>query len=495
MNNEDQFRNTRSTIKRLIDESKIPSLAVGVAQNGKILWMDGFGYADIENKTRATEFTSYPLASISKLFTATGLMILVEKGQLDLDQPVKKYLPKLEFTYHNGDPEDLTLRVLANHSSGLPTHFSYHYSDEETKPHPIPELLQRYGNIIAPPMERVLYANLGYGVLGHLIEETTGMSYAEFMDWEVFQPVGMKDSHMLNAITHEENDVTFYGPDDVPEYDENGQPRSVQYDGQFDMVPYHRSDTLGAAGVSSSVHDLLKFGLFHLNGGQILTKGSVNEMRNPTSAPAVINAPPSPFIDENTRYGVGWRISRLHGYEIAWHDGGMTGASTKLVLVPSENLVIVALCNRFQPQVTDQAVVSILSELLPEGPLPPLTPIYLPKDTPITGEYTGHIHANKKKTPLTLWINENEAYFKLGGEEKNPLFISSASNTYFWGVLRGNLTTQDTQRYPHDLSLDLKRRGDTLEGFALTMCIKTPRNRMGYALSHWTELRKTSEDA
>ncbi len=489
MNKGTQFQNTRSTIQKLIDESKMPSLALGVAHKGEIIWMDGFGFADRERKIQATENSTYSLASISKVFTATGLMILNERDKLDLDKPVQHYLPDLQLTQHHGAPDTLTIRTLANHSSGLPTHFNYHYSDDEVKPFTIPEVAQRYGNIIAPPMERSLYANIGYGILGHLIEETTGMSYAEFMEKEVFQPLDMNDSHVFNQQSHEENDIVFYGPDDVVEYDENGKPKFVQYGSGFDRIPYSETDTPGSGVVSSSVHDLLRFGMFHLNYGPILTKKTLEEMRKPTSAPTIINAPPSPFIDENTRYGVGWRISRLHGYDIAWHDGGKTGTSAKLVLVPSENLVIVALCNRFQPQVTDQAVLSILIELLPEGPLPPLTPTFLPNIKPITGKYTGHIHTNKGEVPLILWIGD-QSYSKLGDEEKHTLYVSTRSDNYFWGVLRGNLPTEDTNRYPHDLSLDLRLRGDTLDGFALVMCIKTPKSRMGYALSHWTKLRK-----
>ncbi len=490
MSKGDNYRETRSIIQGLVDENKVPSIAVGVAHKGEIKWMEGFGHTDVENRISATENSTYNLASISKVFTATGLMILEERGQLDLDKPVQHYLPDLKIDYHHGSPEELTIRSLANHSSGLPTHFNYHYSDEERRPATIPEAVKRYGKIITPPMKRSLYANLGFGILGHLIEETTGMSYAEFMEKEVFQPLDMNDSHVFNQKGHEENDVVFYGPDDVVEFDASGKPKFVQYDSRFDRIPYSKTDTPGSGAVSSSVHDLLRFGMFHLNGGPILTKESLDKMRKLTSAPTIINAPPSPFIDENTRYGVGWRVSRLHGYEIMWHDGGKTGTSTKLVLVPSENLVIVALCNRFQPKVTDQAVLGIITELLPEGPLPPLTPTLLPKDNPITGKYTGHIYTNEGVAPLTLWIDD-QAYSKLGDEEKQTFYISTRSDNYFWGVLRGNLLTEDTNRYPHDISLDLRLRGDTLDGFALAMCPKTPNNRMGYALSHWTELKKS----
>ena len=85
----------RERIQTYVTEANVPSLAVGVAKNGVILWKQGFGYSDVENKIPATEHTCYPLASISKLFTATGLMVLKERGHLDLDRPILDYLPDL----------------------------------------------------------------------------------------------------------------------------------------------------------------------------------------------------------------------------------------------------------------------------------------------------------------------------------------------------------------------------------------------------------------
>ncbi len=148
-----------------------------------------------------------------------------------------------------------------------------------------------------------------------------------------------------------------------------------------------------------------------------------------------------------------------------------------------------------KPKITDQIVASIISEILPKGPLPDKTPTFLPNDSPIAGEWKGTIHTPDGKVALSLWVNENgEAYSKLDNEEKQPFYISKVSDSYFWGVLRGNLTTKDIKRYPHDLSLDLKLRDDVLDGFTVAMCTKTSNNRMGYALSHWTELRKSGQE-
>jgi len=483
----------RERIQVLFERKKAPSLAVGVCRDGEILWEEGFGFSDLENKIPATEHTSYPLASITKLFTASGLMVLKERGLLNLDSPIFQHLPDLSLKFHYGAPERVTVRCLANHSSGLSTHFSYYYWDEPYLPFSIMKTAQRYGNIVAPQMERCQYANLGYGILGHLLSEISGLSYGEFTQREIFQPLCMNETHVFDEKSHEENDVVLYGPDASPENDENGQQKWILKGSGFHKIPYSECDTVGAAGVSSSVHDLLKFGMFHLKAMEdtsIISHVGLDHMKQPTSAPTIISG----YIDENTKYGVGWRISKHNGYDIVWHDGGMSGISTKLVLVPSENIVAVALCNRFQPDVTDQAVSEILSELLSAR-----SPVVekeskkiVEKEVSLVGKWAGYIDTYEGKLPLTIWITDKgDGHSKLGEGDKHPLIYSGIRGSSFQGLIKGEISTEDAKRYPHNLNLEFKLVNNCLEGITLALCLKAPNNRMGYALGHWTKLEHT----
>ena len=125
------FDSARTSDFRRITDGQVPSIAVAVARKGSVLWEEGFGWADQERKIPATSDTIYSIASISKPFTATGLMTLVQKGQIDLDAPVNKYLRgESEIKALVGDAKDATVKRVANHTSGLPLHGNFFYEDE-----------------------------------------------------------------------------------------------------------------------------------------------------------------------------------------------------------------------------------------------------------------------------------------------------------------------------------------------------------------------------
>src|SRR5437879_2338151 len=123
------FGAIRELIRTRLVEQTVPSLAVAVARNGTILWEEGFGWADRENRAPATGHTMYSLASISKPITATGLMVLKEQGKLDLDRPINDYLGEAKLKARIGDASEATVRRVANHTSGLPLHWHFFYED------------------------------------------------------------------------------------------------------------------------------------------------------------------------------------------------------------------------------------------------------------------------------------------------------------------------------------------------------------------------------
>ena len=124
------FDGIAESIQSRLIEWGIPSLAIAVAQHGKIVWEEAFGWADRENRVPATEHTMYSLASISKPITATGVMVLVERGLLDLDRPINDYLSEAKLKAWVGSAADATVRRIANHSSGLPQHYQVFFDNE-----------------------------------------------------------------------------------------------------------------------------------------------------------------------------------------------------------------------------------------------------------------------------------------------------------------------------------------------------------------------------
>lgn len=116
-----RFDDIRAYISSEMADKSVPSISVAVAQDGKILWEESFGWADREKRIEATPHTMYSMASISKPMTATGLMTLVQAGKIDLEKPVNDYLGNVKLRARVGDASGATVRRVANHTAGLPT--------------------------------------------------------------------------------------------------------------------------------------------------------------------------------------------------------------------------------------------------------------------------------------------------------------------------------------------------------------------------------------
>ncbi len=177
---DDQFGQVRAFIQKQMLERQVPSVAVAVARDGKIIWEEAFGWANREERIAATPHTIYSLASISKPITATGLMILKERGRVELDRPLNDYLGEAKIKVRLGNPADVTVRRVANHSAGLPLHYQFFYEDEPFRAPSRDETINRYANAVTAPGEKYQYSNLGYGLLDYVIERVSGKSYAMF---------------------------------------------------------------------------------------------------------------------------------------------------------------------------------------------------------------------------------------------------------------------------------------------------------------------------
>jgi CubicO group peptidase (beta-lactamase class C family) len=182
------FSAVRAFIDHGIATGHVPSMAVAVAQRGRILWEAGFGSPDRENPAPATAHTMYAIASVTKLMTATGLMVLHQRGQLDFDRPVNDYLGSARVSGPVWDPAGATVRRVATHTAGLGT-----YADDCHFPAPACQdsMIRRYGVLLWRPGDRFDYSNLGYGVLSEVIRHVSKEPYAAFMRDSVFRPLGM----------------------------------------------------------------------------------------------------------------------------------------------------------------------------------------------------------------------------------------------------------------------------------------------------------------
>lgn len=195
----DQFDVIREEIQRRLIQQSIPSVAVAVARGEHILWEEAFGWADRENRLRATPHTPYTLGSVSRPITATAVMVLVEQKRLALDRPINEYLGDAKVRARVGDALQATLRRVAQHTAGLPGYYETYYPDEPGTP-PTPEVVTlRYGFLASPPGDRFNYSNLGYALLGEAITRVSGKGYGDYLHEAVFLALGMNRSGAPSA--------------------------------------------------------------------------------------------------------------------------------------------------------------------------------------------------------------------------------------------------------------------------------------------------------
>jgi CubicO group peptidase (beta-lactamase class C family) len=473
------FEEIAQFIRDKLIESGAPSLAVAVARDGEILWEQGFGWADREARIPATEHTMYSLASITKPITATALMLLVERGSIDLDRPANEYLGEAKLRAWLGHDDEATVRTIANHSSGLPLHYQFFYADEPAEPPPMDETIRRYGNLVTIPGEHYQYSNIGYGVLDYIIARVSGSSYVDFMRQEVFIPLG---------LTRTSVDI---GPG-LEDY------AAVRYDKDGLPIPFYRFDHPGASAIYSSAHDLVRFGMFHLKRRlpeqrALLSDESIDAMQQPTSK-----------SEEGVGYGIGWGMrADEHGYDTVSHSGGMAGVATLLTLVPSEKIAVAVLCNAGAP-LPGPVTKEVLSVLLPaygekrreaeaakkeQGDASAPSPEAFQPPPELLGDWKGAVHTYNGDVPFTLAFKDSgDVHAQLGDQLKTLVNDAALKNGRLTGRMMGDIGTEDAARYPYTLHLDLAVRTEALNG--AVVAISNPRPRLGNALSHWAELKR-----
>jgi CubicO group peptidase (beta-lactamase class C family) len=457
----------RDGIRRGLTETRTPSIAVAVARNGKIVWEEGFGWADRERLIPATEHTMYSLASISKPMTATAMMTLVGAGKLNLDRPANEYLAAAKLQARIGDASEATLRRIANHSSGLPLHYQFFYRDEPYTPPSSDDTILRYGNLVNPPGAVYQYSNLGYGILGYIVSRASGKSYEDYMREDVFQRLGLTRTAVGLPPQLERYQAVRYGEDGLP-------------------IPFYDFDHPGASAIYSSAHDLVRFGMFHLkehldDQQAILSDGAIEEMQRPTMR-----------TGPRAGYGIGWgTLDRADGYRVVSHTGGMGGVVTILNLVPSERLAVVVLANARTPlvqRIAQQLMAASLPNWKAQPALAPEPGEFRPSPE-WTGEWKGSVYTYQRDIPLAITIRSSgEIVARLGTQFKTLLNDVNWRDGQLTGSMNVTQSFDDANHRPHYLQLSLKLRDGNLNGAASFLSL--PGKRAGNALTQWVELKK-----
>src|SRR5215471_20177945 len=465
-----QFDQVRALIRERLAQSQIPSISVAVARDGKIIWEEGFGWADREKKIPANEHTMYSLASISKPITMTGLMALVQQGKVDLDRPINDYLRDAKVTARVGNAADATVRRVANHTAGLPAHLQCFYENEPFRPPKMSDTISRYGILITPPGEQFNYSNLGYGILSHLIEQVSGQDFGDFMLKKIFQPLNLPHMSVVSLNVRPENIGQA-----ALRYGDDGQP-----------LPFFTSDHPGASDIYSCVHDLVRFGMVHLkehlaDQKVVLSDRFIDEMQKTTVS-----------VD-GIRFGAGWMTDDTStGYQIVNFSGGMPGVRAVMEIIPSKRVVVVVLENSWTRSALDISrgiLTTLIPDLYGQDQKQPRQGEPEPW-TELAGTWTGTVHTYKSDIPFQLVIDASgNVRARLGTEPETALSNARVlPDGRLTGEFSGDLGTEDLKRYPYKLFPYLKQRGEVLNG-GLTAGSNDGK-RARFELAHWVELRR-----
>ncbi|HVT59601.1 MAG TPA: serine hydrolase domain-containing protein [Thermoanaerobaculia bacterium] len=463
----------RSALAAEVRAGNAISLVVAVAQRGRVVWDEAFGWADREGRIAATPDTVYPIASLSKALTATGVFLLVERGQVKTGDPVQRYLGSVRLRVFRTQEAAPTVSDILDMTGGIPHYWQYFWEPAAAPPPTTAELLQRYGIVAFPPGRYFHYSNLSYAVAEQLIAQVSGTSFADFMRQRLLLPLGMTRTSLQ------------IGP-------EPGNAVAVAYGLKARRWPRFDFYPKGGAGFYSTANDLLRFGQFHLHaqlagGRKILAAPTIDSIHR---------LPPAHGAGRD--YANGWGILEIGETKPALlADGEILGAAATLLLLPSRDVAIVCMTNQnTKPRYSDAAAFKIADALIPgfarkleelEAKADREDEVSMPL-TPLAGDWDGEVQTYQGALPVAMAIQEDGGIsVRLGNEAAAALERGHFNGSTLQGSLAGRLPAADTQALPHRLEIELFVDKQEMMGTARAV---SQGDTPGFGLPSYLALRK-----
>ncbi|HJO04303.1 MAG TPA: serine hydrolase domain-containing protein [Acidobacteriota bacterium] len=319
----------------------LPGVAVGVVAGEELVWSQGFGFADIATEMRMTRDTKFRMASHSKLFTAIAIMQLREQGTIQLEDPVSKYLPWFEVRPAAPDDPAITVEHLLTHGSGLQREAGPHWTtrDFPTREE-LRELMPERQAAFSPEV-RFKYSNLAFSIAGLVIEAVSGLTWAEYLQANIFDPLGMSSSSVDVDVEGLATGYTMRRPD-----------------GSRETIGFVDARGMGAAtGLTSTVADMAKFVSAQFRrgprgGDRILSTGSLREMHRVR------------FMENDwaSGRGVAFSVQRIDDNLYVGHGGGYPGytTNTKIQLDSKVGVIVLTNTNDSNPsQIAEQLMNTV----------------------------------------------------------------------------------------------------------------------------------------
>lgn len=390
-------------IGREMERRRIPGLSLAIARAGTVLTVRTYGFADLQNQVPVNTETRFELASLTKAFTAAGIMLLVEDGKVDLDAPISAYLTDAPANWAG-----VTTRHLLNHTSGLPRIGEALRS--RTTPWPLDMSTKivyeaaRGDTLSSRAGEKHDYSDLGYLLLGMITEKASGTPWRDFVRTRILEPLGMKDSYVQDLERIHRNEARGY---------------TIRRGEVVNIRRVHQMETPSHAGIFSNLADLLKWDAA-LYDNRLLREASRTTMWTPAR-----------LIDRSVfPYGAGWFVSCQTGRPVHQHTG-LTG--TEMVRLPADSLTIIVLTNLGgpSPEVDSWNLAPKIAEMMVPALAATRTARALPdvEGDRFVGEYRFVSGAPRPNLTVRIGIDGGRLYVELAGERSAVAYVGNDTFT------------------------------------------------------------------
>jgi CubicO group peptidase (beta-lactamase class C family) len=409
----------RTEIWKDINSGKAGSATVAIMEKGEIVYSEGFGMADREKSLPVDKNTLLNIGSITKVFTATAIMLLVDDGKVKLDDPVVKYLP--EFVMADPRYEDITVRMLLNHSSGLPgtifsNNFGFEYNADVFK-QTLSTLSQAY--LKHAPGAMAPYTNDGFTLAEIIVQRVSGQKFVDFLNGRVFKMLSLKNTGLSIGERPGMPVATYYQPD-------TGK-----------REPAEVISIIGAGGFSSTAEDLVRFAdTFSKGGPQIFSQSALAEMKK---------AQPSMFAGKlknpESYWGLGWDCTDIpqyqsKGIQVLGKSGGTMNYASEMLTAPAQRLSVAVIESGAGSRAVEIAMEILNAVLVQKGLLEDqpsqVTKPPEPQDIPAQySSFAGYYYSPLVRVAFDFHENAVTVYQIAEGQE-TPMYSLFYNNGYFY---------------------------------------------------------------
>ena len=306
---------SKRMLDSLIIDGKVAGIDAAIAIDGKIVWSEAFGYADLENmKPVVNGKTKFRIGSVSKPLTSAAIGKLMDENKLDLDQPIQTYVPYFPLKKY-----PITVRQVAGHLAGI-----RHYRGEEfllsKRYDTVKEGLEIFQNdtLLFEPASQFSYSSYGFNLISAVVEGASGQDFLTYMEQEIFEPLDMKSTCADENYRIIPNRTSFYAYDSL--------------DGLINAPYVDNSYKWAGGGFISTTTDLIKFANAHRKPG-FLTETTLNELITTQTTDD----------GDTTNYGIGWQD--FYEPNVFGHGGGSVGGITAFWIYQDFDLILVLLSN------------------------------------------------------------------------------------------------------------------------------------------------------